>query len=96
MAIAATNGVGKNPLNRPMDVTSEYIGYLYDSLVRRGYLKEDGSRGYRLSPKGREALLDFLHQNRKRVRNTIRALRELGIESSHEMDKIAKEAAAVK
>jgi hypothetical protein len=45
MAIAATGDSGKELLTRPMDVVGEYIGYLYDSLVNRGFLKRDGSTG---------------------------------------------------
>ena len=33
MAIAVNKDTGKKLLTRPMDVTGEYIGYLYDSLV---------------------------------------------------------------
>ena len=39
IAIAGAGDFGKKILTRPMDVTGEYIGYLYDSLVRRGYLE---------------------------------------------------------
>lgn len=40
MAIAVGKDAGKELLTRPMDVTGEYIGYLYNSLVSRDYLKE--------------------------------------------------------
>jgi len=39
IAIAGAGDFGKKILTRPMDVTGEYIGYLYDSLVRHGYLE---------------------------------------------------------
>ncbi len=96
MAIAGTGGFGKGLLTRPMDVTGEYIGYLYDSLVRRGYLKENGSRRYQLTAKGREALFEFLRGNKTRVKDTIKTLKQLGIEITQEIDKLDKEAIKVK
>jgi len=98
MAIAVNKDAGKKLLNRPMDVTGEYIGYLYDSLVKRGYLKENSSRGYQLTTKGREALFEFLHKNKTRVKDTIRRLQQLGIDISQEIeiDKLEKEVVRVK
>jgi len=49
LANAVTRDSGKKLLTRPMDVVGEYIGYLCDSLVSRGYLKRDGSREYQLT-----------------------------------------------
>lgn len=88
MAIAVTRDSGRKLLNRPMDVTGEYVGYLYDSLVRRDYLSGNSTKGYTLTPKGREVLFEFLHKNESRVRDTIKRLQQLGIECSQEMDKI--------
>ena len=96
MAIAVTKDSGKKLLTRPMDVTGEYVGYLYDSLVKRGYLKENRVRRYQLTSKGREALLEFLGQNKNRINDTIRTLQQLGIENSQEIDKLAKEAVEVR
>ena len=96
MAIAVARDSGKKLLTRPMDVTGEYIGYLYDSLVRRGYLKENGSRGYQLTSLGRETLFEFLHENKARVKDAIKTLQQLGIEISQEIDKREKEAIEVK
>jgi len=100
MAIAVNKAASKKLLNRPMDVTGEYIGYLYDSLVRRGYLKKDGSRGYQLTSKGRETLLELLYENKTRIKDTIKRLQQLGIEISQEqeqeIDKLEKEAIEVK
>lgn len=91
MAVAANNGSGKNLINRPMDITGEYIGYLYDSLVSRGYLKGNGAKGYQLTSTGGMTLLEFLQENEARVKDTIRRLKKLGIEYSQEMDKLRKE-----
>ncbi len=96
MAIAANKDTGKKLLTRPMDVTGEYIGYLFDSLVSRGYLKGNRSRGYQLTPMGRESLLEFLHKNETRAKDTIKRLQQLGIESSQEIYKLGKEAIRVK
>jgi len=91
MAIAGGGDSGKTLLMRPMDVISEYIGYLYDSLVKRGYIKRNGSRGYRLSSKGMETLVEFLHGNKTRVKSTLNMLQQLGIEISQGIDKLEKE-----
>ena len=96
MAIAVTGNSGKKPLTHPMDVTGEYIGYLYNSLVRRGYLTGNSSRGYQLTSKGREALFDFIHRNKTRGKDTIKMLQQLGIEIIQDVDKLEKEAIEVK
>ena len=96
MAIAVARDSGKKLLTRPMDVTGEYIGYLYDSLVRRGYLKENGPAEYQLTSKGREALFGFLQKNKTRIKDTINTLQQLGIEIGQEKDKLEKEAIEVK
>lgn len=98
MAIAAGEDTGKKLLTRPMDVTSEYIGYLYHPLVKRGYLKRHGSAHHQLSTIGREALVEFLRKNGTRAQDVIRRLRLLGIEVSLEQElEIRKlEQAAVK
>ena len=100
MAKAVARDPGKKLLTRPADVIGEYIGYLYDSLVRRGYLKGSCSRGYHLTSKGRMALFEFLRENKTGVKETIRKLQQLGIEISqkqeHKIDKLEKEAVEVK
>ena len=94
MAIAATGNSGKKFLTRPMDITGEYIGYLYDSLVRRGYLQGNRARGYQLTPSGRETLSGFLQANKTRVKDTLNTLQLLGIETSR--DNLVKEVALIK
>jgi len=95
MAIASTRDSGKKLLTRPMDVVGEYIGYLCDSLVSRGYLKRNGSREYQLTPQGGEALSEFLYENETEVKDAIRTLQQLGIEISQRADKLEKEAIKV-
>ena len=96
MAIAVTGDSGKKILARPMDVTGEYIGYLYDSLVKRGYLSGNRSRGYNLTSMGRETLLEFLHNNKNRAREAVNALQKLSIGFDQEIGTIGKEAIGVK
>lgn len=96
MAIASARDTGKELLVRPMDVVGEYIGYLYDSLTRRGYIKGNSSTGYQLTLKGRETLVKFLYQNRTRVKDTIKTLQQLGIEISQDIDKLGKGAMKAK
>ena len=91
MAIAVNKDAGKRLLTRPGDVAGEYIGYLYHSLVKRGYVKGRSLRGYRLTAMGEEVLSEFLQENEDRAKDTIRRLQQLGIECSLEIDKIGKE-----
>jgi len=95
MAIASTRDSGKKLLSRPMDVVGEYIGYLCDSLVKRSYLKRDGSREYQITPQGRTALLEFLYENQNKVKDAIETLQQLGIEINQKVDKLEKEAIKV-
>ena len=95
MAIAVTRDSAKKLLTRPMDVVGEYIGYLCESLVKRGYLKRNGSREYQLTPQGREALSEFLYENQTKVKDAIKTLQQLGIEISQRADKLEKEAIKV-
>ena len=96
MAIGSKKDAGKRLLTRPSDVTGEYIGYLYDSLVKRGYIKGGSLRGYQLTSIGRKALLEFLYKNENRAKDTIKRLHQLGIEYTQEMEKLRKDAIEVK
>ncbi len=96
MAIAVAGDSDKELLSRPMDITGEYIAYLYNSLVRRGYLKRNSSRGYQLTLKGREALREFLRKNETRVKDTVKALQQLGIEIGQGIDNLQREAVKIK
>ena len=97
MAIAKAGDSGEKLLTRPMDVVGEYIGYLYNSLVARGYIQRNNPRGYQLTIRGKRALFDFLHENRARVKDTIKTLQQLGIKiSPEEIDKLEREAIKVR
>ena len=96
MTIAVPGGSAKKLLTRPMDVVGEYIGYLYDSLVNRGFLKRDGSTGYQLTKKGKEALFEFLYKNKTKVKEVITALQRLGIEVNLEEESLERETIKVR
>ena len=92
MTIAMNKDSGKKLINRSMDVTGEYIGHLSDSLVSRGYLKGNRVKGYQLTSMGRGTLVEFLQENETRIKDTIRKLRQLGVEYSQEINKPRKTA----
>ncbi len=96
IATAVARDSGKKLLTYPMDVTDEYSGYLYDSLVKRGYLEENGSTGYQLTSKGSKALFKFLQKNKTRIQDMINTFKQLDIEIGQEIDKLEKEAIEVK
>ncbi len=96
MAIAETRNISQESLTRPTDIPGEYIGYLYNSLVRRGYIRRNNSRGYQLTDNGRESLFEFVRGSRKRCGGAVKTLQRLGIDIGQEMDKLEKEAIKVK
>ena len=87
MAITINKNTGQKLLTNPMDITSEYIGYLYNSLVNRGYLKGHRSTGFQLTVIGREAIHNFLKNNGSMANDVVQRLRLLGIEISSEQEK---------
>jgi predicted transcriptional regulator len=86
MAIAICRNNGKKLLTHRMDITSEYIAYLYNSLATRGFLKRHGAADYHLTTTGREAVLEFLSQNGIRAKDVIKRLQLLGIDIGHEQE----------
>jgi predicted transcriptional regulator len=96
MAIAITRDSGKKLLTRPMDINGQYVDYLYDSLVERGYLKGNSSGGYELTWKGRKSLVEFLRMNKVKINDTIQTLEQLGIEKSREIDRLVEEVVKVR
>lgn len=100
MAISIDKNNGKKILTRPMDIIGEYIGYLYSSLVNRGYLKRQRVTGYRLTPLGKETILGFLHKNENRAEDIVKRLQMMGIDISlaqgQKIGKLEKESIRVK
>ena len=76
MDIARNKDSSKQLVNRPMDVINEYICYLCDSLVRRGYIKGSRTKGYQLTPMGRR-IIRVRGKNEARVKETKRKPRQL-------------------
>jgi len=95
MAFEVTRSSGKKLLHLSGS-TGDYITSLYDSLVQRGYLKKGGLRGYRLTSEGRESLFEFLLENKTRVIEITKALQQLGVEASEEIDRLAREVLEVR
>ena len=87
MAITINKSTGQKLLTSPMDITSEYIGYLYNSLVNRGYLKGHRSTGFQLTTIGRGAIHNFVKRNGSTAMDVVQRLRLLGIEISSEQEK---------
>ena len=100
MATVVNTKTGNKLLTRPMDITSEYIGYLYNSLVNRGYLKGHRTTGYQLTVIGREAIFDFIRKNKTRSQDVVKRLKMLGIEISpgqeQKIEKMGKAAIKVR
>ena len=100
MAIAVNKDSGQKLLTHPIDITSEYIGYLYSSLVNRGYLKGHKSTGFQLTPLGRDSIMEFLHKNGTKAKDIVRRLQLLGIEigpvQEQKIVKLKKEAIGVR
>jgi len=67
MSIEKAGGFSDKQLTRPIDATGKYVGYLYDSLVRQGYLTGDIDAGYQLTRKGREAISEALTKQQAEV-----------------------------
>ena len=91
MAIAAAKDPNEKLLTRPLDVVGEYISYLCNSLIRRGYLIEKRPRGYLLTAKGMRTLFEFLSKNRNKAEDTIKMLHQLGIDIEREIGKLERE-----
>ena len=64
VATDKAGGYKKSQLNHSMDIVGEYIGYLYDSLVRRGFIGGNRLTGYRVTSKGRERIREHLSEGR--------------------------------
>ena len=63
MAIDQDGGLSKTQLTCSMDIVGEYVGFLYDSLVKRGFIGGNKLSGHQLTAKGREAILKFLSED---------------------------------
>ena len=57
MTIQEMNKPTKQQTRRPKNITDDHIGYLSDSLVRRGYIAANNLGEYQLTSKGWNAIL---------------------------------------
>jgi predicted transcriptional regulator len=87
MAITINKSTGQKLLTSQMDITSEYIGYMFNSLVNRGYLKGHRSTGFQLTTTGREAVHNFIKKNNSKATDIVERLRLLGIEINTEQER---------
>ncbi len=96
MAIAAAGGHGTKPAGRPADIIGEYADYPCNSPVRRNYLNENESKGYRLTSKGQQALLEFPGANKTNIQDAIETVQVPGIEVGKEIDIPGKKAIEIR
>ena len=61
MAIEEADKPDIQKLAHATDIKGIYLRYLCDSLIRRGYLSGNDSREYRVTSKGKEAILEVPH-----------------------------------
>ena len=59
--IDEAGGITERP-DRTMDIVGKSSRYVYNSLVRRGYLGKSTSAGYELTVKGKRAMRQGLKQ----------------------------------
>ena len=90
MSIALSENANKTLISRSIDVLSEYIENLYESLIKRGYMRRNHSNGYKLTNKGGETLLKFMRENWAEAEEMIAALHELGMESSYRIGELSE------
>jgi len=95
LAIALNKGASKKLLNGSIDVISEYFLNLFNSLVRRGYIKGNRLRGYKLTPTGKTTLIKLLQEKESRAKAAIKQLKQLGIECNNKIDELRNERLAV-
>lgn len=93
--------VGKfiqKPISCPNDITDDHIGYLCDSLVRRGYLAMNRLAGYQLPSKGRNVILREAIQlvacgDERRAKDRMKRLEWLYDEISQQVDNFIRSTA---
>jgi len=95
LAIGLNKGASKKLLNGSIDVISEYFLNLFNSLVRRGYIKGNRLRGYKLTPTGKTTLIKLLQEKESRAKAAIKQLKQLGIECNNKIDELRNERLAV-
>jgi predicted transcriptional regulator len=87
IAISINKATGQKLLDHPLDITNDYINYLYNNLVNRGFLKGHRTTGFRLTAIGKEAIQSFILENESGDLDVIERLRALDIDISQEQEK---------
>ena len=95
LAIALNKGASNKFLNGSIDVVSEYFFSLFNSLERRGYIKGNKLRGYKLTPMGKTTLIKLLQKKESIAKAAIKQLKQLGIEFTNKIDERQKGRLAV-
>ena len=95
MTIEEVGKLTKKPTSRPTDITDNHIGYLCNSLVRRGYLAANSLAGYQLTSKGwnailREGILLVACGDEAWVKDRMEKLEWLYAEISQQIDDLQK------
>ena len=91
LAISINKSTGRKILAHSLDITNDYISYLYNSLVNRGFLKGHRATGFRLTNTGREAIQSFINEHNSKDLDIIERLRALDIEISAVREKKLKQ-----
>ncbi len=86
LSIALNKGEINQLLNGSVDIVSEYFLNLLNSFERRGYIKGNRFRGYKLTPIGKAALIKLLQKKESRAKAAIKQLKQLGIEFTNKID----------
>jgi DNA-binding MarR family transcriptional regulator len=87
MAISINKNTGRKLLAHSLDITNDYINYLFNSLVNQGFLKGHRTTGFRLTAIGREVIQSFIKEHGSKDLEVIERLRALDIEFGPEQRK---------
>jgi hypothetical protein len=86
MAVTMNKHTDRKLSSGPLDITSEYISFLYNSLVKRRYLKGHPTTGFQLTALGDEVIQDFVRKNKSKDLDIVERLRLLNIELNPEQE----------
>ena len=102
-AVALNRCTGKQIATRHIARRSPYIISTIDSLVRRGYITNSKPKGYQLTLKGSQALLEFLpdssilhnsalfrflHEHLSKTKEAIKLIDTLGTEYTKKVEEL--------
>jgi len=67
LAIEEAEKLSIQQLARVTDITGVALRYSCNSLIKRGYLEQNNSRGYRITFKGKEVILEALREMKDEI-----------------------------